>query len=227
MVCRSVKKVHDQIKASSTPNMPLIWSEFNASYANEPAVTDSSYMGPWMADTIRQCDGLVDVMSYWTFSDVFEEQGVVKTPFWGGFGLIAAGGFPKPAFNAFKLLHQLGTKRIDLDSDSALLTRRDDGTLVLAVWNYAPPEKIGSSKTVTLQFAGSKLKHALISQVDPGHGDVHALYEKMGSPKNPTVAQIAQLRKASELGPPESRGLKNGELTLTLPSYGLAVVEVK
>ena len=38
-------------------------------------------MGPWLADTIRQCDGLVDMMSYWTFSDVFEEQGVVKTAF--------------------------------------------------------------------------------------------------------------------------------------------------
>ena len=48
-------------------------------------------MGPWMADTIRQCDGLVDEMSYWTFSDVFEEQGVVKKPFYGGYGLIAAG----------------------------------------------------------------------------------------------------------------------------------------
>src|SRR5436853_2562447 len=31
MVCRAVKKVHDQIKASTMPNLPLIWSEFNAS----------------------------------------------------------------------------------------------------------------------------------------------------------------------------------------------------
>ena len=75
-------------------------------------MTDSTYMGPWMADTIRQCDGLVDMMSYWTFSDVFEEQGVVKQPFYGGFGLIAAGGIPKPAYNAFRLLHQLGDERM-------------------------------------------------------------------------------------------------------------------
>ena len=149
MVCRAVKKVHDQIKASSQPSLPLIWSEFNASYMNEPAVTDASYMGPWMADTIRQCDGLVDVMSYWSFSDVFEEQGVVKTPFYGGYGLIAADGIPKPAFNAFKLLHQLGDQRIELDSDSALLTRRKDGSLVLALWNYAPPEQPGAPYALT------------------------------------------------------------------------------
>src|SRR5258708_2799965 len=83
MVCRAVEKVHNQIKSSSMPNLPLIWSEFNASYKNEPEVTDSVYMGPWLSDTIRQCDGLVDVMAYWTLSDVFEEQGGVKTPSYG------------------------------------------------------------------------------------------------------------------------------------------------
>ena len=227
MVCRAVKKVHDQIKASPMPNLPLIWSEFNASYANEPPVTDTSYMGPWMADTIRQCDGLVDVMSYWTFSDVFEEQGVVKTPFYGGFGLIAEDGIPKPAFNAFKLLHQLGDQRIELDSDSALLTRKKDGSLVLAVWNYAPPEQAGTSKTVTLRFKNAKLTRVLISRVDPEHGDVHALYEKLGAPRYPTQAQIQQLKKAAELPAAEARALKNSDLTLTLPSYGLALIELK
>jgi xylan 1,4-beta-xylosidase len=227
MVCRAVRKVHDQIKASPRPDLPLIWSEFNASYFNEPAVTDASYMGPWMADTIRQCDGLVDVMSYWTFSDVFEEQGVVKTPFYGGFGLIAADGIPKPAFNAFKLLHKLGDQRIDLDSDSTLLTRRKDGSLVLAVWNYAPPEKAGAAKTVTVHFKGAQFKRAMISRVDPRHGDVHGFYEKMGAPAYPTKAQIDQLKKAAELPAPEIRAVKNGELQIELPSYGLALVEVK
>ena len=59
----------------------------------------------------------VNMMSYWTFSDVFEEQGVVKQPFYGGFGLIAEDGLPKPSFNAFKLLHQLGDQRIAVDSN--------------------------------------------------------------------------------------------------------------
>jgi xylan 1,4-beta-xylosidase len=226
-VCRAVKKVHDQINASVMPKLPLIWSEFNASYSSEPDVTDSTYMGPWLADTIRQCDGLVDIMSYWTFSDVFEEQGVIKTPFYGGFGLLAAGNIPKPAFGAFQLLHKLGDQRIALDSDSALLTRRKDGTLVLAVWNYAPPGPGGSSKTVTLQFKNLKMKHAAISRVDRDHGDVRPAYEKMGSPRYPAQAQIQQLRKVAELSTPETREIKEGKLTLTLPAQGLAVIEVK
>jgi xylan 1,4-beta-xylosidase len=231
MVCRAVRKVHDQIKASPMPQLPLIWTEFNASYMNEPDVTDSTYMGPWMADTIRQCDGLVDMMSYWTFSDVFEEQGVVKTPFYGGFGLIAVDDIPKPAFAAFKLLHELGEQRIAVESDSALLTRRKDGTLVLAVWNYAPPNSkegsAGNSKTVTLEFKGGKAKQAMISRVDGDHGDVRPLYAKMGSPRYPTPKQIEELRRAAALPSPEKRALKNGALTITLPPQGLAVIELK
>jgi len=227
MVCRAVKKVHDQIKSSTMPNLPLIWSEFNASYSNEPDVTDSSYMGPWLADTIRQCDGLVDEMSYWTFSDVFEEQGVVKIPFYGGFGLLAADDIPKPSFNAFKVLHELGNQRIELNSDSALVTRNQSGALVLAVWNYAPPEQVGSLKTVTVRLKNVKAKQAVVSLVDPDHGDVHKLYSQMGSPRYPTTAQIQQLQKAAELPAPASVKINNGEFTLTLPSYGLAVVQLK
>src|SRR5450756_2287123 len=32
MVCRAARKVHDQIQTSAKPQLPLIWSEFNASY---------------------------------------------------------------------------------------------------------------------------------------------------------------------------------------------------
>ncbi|MFZ0538825.1 MAG: glycosyl hydrolase family 39 [Candidatus Sulfotelmatobacter sp.] len=227
MVCRAVDKVHRQIKSSSMPDLPLIWSEFNASYKNETDVTDSIYMGPWMADTIRQCDGLVDIMSYWTFSDVFEEQGVVKMPFYGGYGLIAEDDIPKPAFNAFKLFHELGDERIQLDSDSALLTRRKDGTLVLAVWNYAPPEQSGSSNTITVRLKDSNTKHAYVSRVDAEHGDVHGAYEKMGSPRYPTQKQILELRRAAELPATEVDRIEHGEFTITLPSHGLAVIELK
>lgn len=227
MACRAVDKVHRQIKASSKPNLPLIWSEYNASYKNEPDVTDSTYMGPWLADTIRQCDGLVDIMSYWSFSDVFEEQGVVKTPFYGGYGLIAEDGIPKPAFNAFKVLHQLGEQRLALDSNAAIVTRRADGTLVLALWNYSPPGEAGAAQTFMLQFKKTRATHATISLVDHDHGDVRPAYAKMGSPQYPTKNQIEGLRKAADLPAPETRLLKNGELTLTLPAQGLAVIELK
>ena len=228
MVCRAVKKVHDQIKASALPSLPLIWSEFNASYKNEPEITDSTYMGPWMADTIRQCDGLVDEMSYWTFSDVFEEQGVVKQPFYGGYGLIAAGGIPKPSFSAFKLLHQLGHERIALNSDSALATRGSDGSLIVAAWNLVAPGQPGSSKSIRMQFKNlAGARHVSISRVDRDHGDPHGVYEKIGSPIYPTQTQLQTLRESVLHGAPDAQELRDGEFTLALPPNGLAVVTIK
>ena len=228
MVCRAVRKVSDQVKASAMPGLPIIWSEYNASYKNEPDVTDSTFMGPWLADTIRQCDGLVDMLSYWTFSDVFEEQGVVKQPFYGGYGLIAADDLPKPAFNAFKLLHRLGDQRIAQESNSALVTRRSDGALVIAVWNEYLPGERGESKLVTIKIKGfAGHDRALISRVDVKNGSLLEAYDAMGRPTYPTSKQIEELRRAAELPPPEIIGVQDGQLTLGLPAQGLALIELQ
>jgi xylan 1,4-beta-xylosidase len=222
-----VKKVHEQIAASAYPKMPLIWTEYNAAYDNETQVTDSAYMGPFLANTIRECDGLTEMMSYWTFSDVFEEQGVVKTPFYGGFGLLAERSIPKAAFNDFALLHHLGEVRLDVSSDSALVTRRKDGTLALAVWNLFLPEEAGASKTLTLRFKGAPAAgSARVTIVDKEHGSPLPAYEKMGRPESPTVAQIEALRKAAALPAAKMVPLKNGSITLTLEPHALALVEL-
>jgi xylan 1,4-beta-xylosidase len=227
MVCRAVNKVHQQIAASAYPHIPLLWTEYNAAYDNEPQVTDSAYMGPFLANTIRECDGLTEMMSYWTFSDVFEEQGVVKTPFYGGFGILAERSIPKPAFNDFALLHRLGDSRLDASSDSALVTQRKDGSLAIAVWNLFLPEETGSPKTVTLHFKGlSKTTSASVSIVDKEHGSPLALYQQLGAPPSPTPAQIAQLRKAAALPAPHTHPIANGSLTITLQPHALALVEI-
>jgi xylan 1,4-beta-xylosidase len=228
MVCRAVRKVHDQVAQSPLSNLPIIWSEYNASYKNETDVTDAVFMGPWIADTIRQCDGLVDTLSYWTFSDVFEEQGVVKEPFYGGFGLVAEDGLPKPSFNAFMLLHRLGNQRLANDSDSALVTRRSDGKLVIAIWNLFLPEDAGVPKTVTLAVQGRFGVHrARVYRLDATHGSLLAAYRAMGKPAYPTSQQVAELRQAGQLPPSELKSLVRGRLTLELPPQGLALIELE
>jgi xylan 1,4-beta-xylosidase len=228
MVCRAVNKVHDQIKSSAKPDLPLIWSEFNAVYDNQTKVTDSAFMGPWLADTIRQCDGLVDMMSYWSFSDVFEEQGVIRKPFYGGFGLLAEGGIPKPAFNAFKLLHRLGDQRIDVRSDSVLVTKRSDGSLVIALWNLSLPDDPGQPRNLVIQLKNLKgTRRAEISDVDPNHGSPLVAYHPMGDPVSPTAQQYADLKKASELPAPRVEQVKNGTITLILPPKSLFLVEIR
>jgi beta-xylosidase len=98
---------------------------------------------------------------------------------------------------------------------------------VLAVWNYAPPEQSGSPRTVTLQLKNTNEKRAYISRVDAEHGDVHHAYEKMGGPRYPTQKEIQELRRAADLPGPETERVDRGEITITLPSHGLAVIELK
>jgi xylan 1,4-beta-xylosidase len=228
MVCRAARKVHDQVKASARPNLPIFWSEYNASYMNEPDVTDALYMGPWLADTIRQCDGLGEAWSYWTFSDVFEEQGVVKQPFYGGFGLLAVGGLPKPSFHAFRLLHMLGDQRLPVSSDSALVTRRADGAMVIALWNLVAPGESGPPHSFKLHFLGlPRGRRAYLRRIDQDHGDVLPAYEKMGRPRYPTPAQREELLRAAAPAPAEVLPLRGGELSVVIPSSGLAVIEIK
>ncbi len=227
MVCRAARKVFDQMKASARPNLPIIFSEYNASYMNEPDVTDSIFMGPWLADTIRRCDGLVNILSYWTFSDVFDEQGVVKTPFYGGYGMIAEGGIPKPSFNAFRLLHLLGNERLALDSDSALVTRRKDGSLAIAVWNYSAPKETGLAERITLKLKNLSGAHqVMVYRLDGDHGNALVAYSAMGSPSDPTQKQYEELRKAAAISPPEVFKLNSSQINITLSPKALDLIEI-
>lgn len=238
MVCRAVDKVHREIQASPYPKLPLIFSEYNASYANLPNVTDTVFMGPWLANMIHACAGKVAMMSYWTFSDVFEEQGVVRTPFYGGFGLIAEDRIRKPSFNAFAMLHRLGHTRLPLESDSALATRGEDGSLVLALWNYAPPVAHGSTYTpgapngATRHF-DIRIRHlatgasATVWRLDAKHGNAVAAFDAMGRPAFPSRDQIAQLRAAGQLPNGQQVAVHDGHLTIDVPPQGLVVVGIQ
>ena len=227
MVALAVRKVYQQVQASARPHLPIIWSEYNAGF--DRVQLDSAYVGPWLANNIRLCTGLATEMSYWTFTDAFfEEGGVFRSVFSNGFGLIATGGIPKAAFNAFKILHLLGDQQLAVNSDFALLTRRSaDGCLVLAVWNYVPPQQRGQPKAVTIQLSKSAaaFQRAQIYLVDEDHGSPLKLWEAMDRPAFPSPRQQADLRKAAELPSPLTAKLTDRQMSLSLQPNALAVIE--
>jgi len=168
-------------------------------------------------------------MSYWTFSDVFEEFGVVKKPFYGGFGLIAAGNIPKASFNVFKLLHKLGETRILTNSESAILTKHPDGSLSAAVWNYAEPEDPGITKKIRVVLKGLKGNHTVkIYTVDRNHGSSLTAWEKMGQPAFPSREQQKVLIKAAELPAPEMIQLTGSKnyLDLNFMPHSLKLLDI-
>jgi xylan 1,4-beta-xylosidase len=224
MVCRAVHKVHDEILASAYPQLPLIISEFNATYTNS-GLTDTDYMGPWLAALASQCDGLTSMMSYWTFSDVFEEQGVPRRPLWGGYGLLTIGSVPKPAYNAFAMLHQLGHVRIPDEQPGVLITRRRDGNVAVALWNPFVDGQQRGTHTFVLQLTSPPFPtQAQVQILDAARGDLYAAYMQMGRPRYPTAAQYRQLRQAAQLPPPWQVPVKGGEVRVEVPASGLALV---
>jgi xylan 1,4-beta-xylosidase len=63
--------------------------------------------------------------------------------------------------------------------------------------------------------------------VDAEHGNVLKRYAAMGSPLDPTPAQVEQLNRETALPAPESTQLRDGKLELTLTPNTLALVKIQ
>ena len=224
-VCRAAANVHKDIASSALPQLPLLWTEWNV--AGTDGARDTTYVGPALADTVRQCDGLIEMMSFWTFSDVFEEQGPSAQPFDGMYGLRAYGGINKPSYYAFALLHKLGDMRLVSTAKNAIVTRTHDGSLAIAVWNIVDPGERGELKTVTLAVQGVPRDAPVeIERVDDEHGNVLPVYETIGSPRYPTPDQVAKMNAATVLPTPVLAHLQGGVLGLNLEPNALVIVRI-
>jgi xylan 1,4-beta-xylosidase len=224
-VCRAATKVRKEIQSSAMPSLPLFWTEWNVPGMKE--ARDTTYVGPALANTIRQCDGLVDMLSFWTFSDVFEENGPIRRPFEGHFGLRAKGGLNKPSFYAFSLLHRLGERRVANAAPNILVTRRGDGSLVLAVWNLVDPDRTGSPLHLRLAFNNLPANApGAISVIDDDHGNALAAYRTLGSPDYPTQEQVRKINAATALPAPQRFHLEGTRLDFDLQVNALALIEI-
>jgi len=225
-VCRAIGKVRGEIKASASPQLPLIWSEWNVQGMNESR--DTTFVGPALANTIRECDGLVDMLSFWVFSDVFEEGGPSPKPFEGQFGLRAKGGINKPSYYDYGLLHELGNERLANSSKNAIVTKSADGELAIAAWNLVDPDKSGKPESMIFHFANvGDDARVSVQRVDDDHGNVLKKYAAMGSPLDPTPAQVDELNRETALPATQEMQLKEGKLQLKLTPNTLVLIRVK
>jgi xylan 1,4-beta-xylosidase len=224
-VCRAAAKVRGEMKASAQPDLPLIWSEWNVQGTMN--ARDAIFVGPALANTVRQCDGLVNMLSFWTFSDVFEEGGPIAKPFEGMFGLRAKGGINKPSYYAYGLLHQLGETRLANASKDVIVTKTASGGLAIAAWNLVDPGKHGGSQVIDLAIRHVALDARVsIQRVDAERGNVLKAYAAIGEPLDPTPAQVEQLNRETALPLPEETRLQDGKLRLTLTPNALVLIEV-
>jgi xylan 1,4-beta-xylosidase len=109
------------------------------------------------------------------------------------------------------------------DETNSLVTKRGDRAIVAALWNYAEPGEKARPLVFRLKILHGSAAKYRVQFVDAAHANALAAWGAMGQPEWPTLSQIAALKKASALAPPEERRL--GE-PISIEPQGLALVTI-
>jgi xylan 1,4-beta-xylosidase len=186
-------------------------------------------------------------MSYWTYTDLFEEPGPPTAPFQGGFGLLNPQGIRKPAFFAYKYLHALQGESIKT-SDPQAMVATQDGNVAAVIWDFEQPEQKVSNRpfytklvpnhaAVPVQLQVTHLAPNAAYRVEvyrTGYraNDAYSAYIEMGMPKDLSVAQLARLRELTRDLPETDKVLQSGpdgtaELTVPMNSNDVVLVKLK
>lgn len=230
-----VRRVHKQIAASPFPHLPLYITEWSTSYTPVDPVHDSYISAAYILSKLNACQGLAQGMSYWTYSDLFEEAGPPPAAFYGGFGLISRDGIPKPAFFAYKYLHALEGDTIpSSDPQSMLATQGGNFTAVL--WDFEQPvQKMSDHPFYTkvlpdhpaapVELSVTHLNPNAVYRLEvhrTGYqaNDAYAAYLRMGAPKDLTQPQIAHLDYLTRDQPERDQTVRagqDGKIEISIP----------
>lgn len=222
-----VRRVRQQISASPFPHLPLYITEWSTSYTPRDSVHDSNISATYILSKLKACEGMAQGMSYWTYSDLFEEPGPPTSPFQGGFGLVNPEGIRKPAFFAYKYLHALqGDTLVTSDTQAMLSTK--DGNFAGVIWDFEQPEQKVSNRSFYTKVFPSHPAAAVqleLRRLAPNAtyrlevyrtgyhaNDAYTVYLEMGSPKVLTAAQIAHLNNLTR-DLPETEKLVHSDST--------------
>ena len=213
---------------------PLYYTEWSTSSNPFDELHDRSYAAAFIIKTVIEARGLVKGYSYWTFSDIFEENYFASIPFHGGFGLVNMHGIPKPAYRAYELLHRSGDQLLTVEGHHSTVdvwVTRKPGFLNILITNSALPRHPVKTETIRLDLQNIKtIKSAYIERIDDEDSNARSAWEKMGSPGDLSPQAVEALEIASTLVKHpfdiQIDGL-NSFFEITLPPQGTANVTLE
>lgn len=200
------------IAKSARPELPIYITEWSASYSPRDPVHDSHFSAPFILEQLRRTEA-VKSMSYWTFTDVFEENGPVPRPFHGGFGLINFQGIPKSAFWAYQFLATLGATELKNADASSYICKDDRGGVQVLIWDITHPTggKVSNQEyfftvrptekksdvEIRLQNLAPGSYQMTVQRIGFESNDPYSAYLKSGEPENLSRELVAQLQQTS------------------------------
>ncbi|MBW4359247.1 GH39 family glycosyl hydrolase [Flavobacterium taihuense] len=206
-----------QISSSTKPNLELHYTEWSSSYTPADPIHDSYHSAAYILQKLKQVGNAANSMSYWVFTDIFEEPGPRFTPFHGGFGLLNTQGIKKPAYFSYSFLNKLGETELQNADTSSWATKNAKGNVQVLFWDFTYtlqdatnnqqyyikdlPSK--SKGAVKIEVAGlQKGKYTLeIYKVGYKANDVFTDYLGMNKPNQLNLQQVSTLKQRNNGSP--------------------------
>ena len=215
-----VQRVRQQIADSAMPNLELHFTEWSASYTPADPIHDSYHSAAYILDKLKKSRDAAQSMSYWTFTDIFEEPGPRWEAFHGGFGLINYQDINKPSFYAYQFLNRLGPTELKNNDPSSWICADPSGGVQALIWDFTnthPGRKVHNQEfykrdlpsqpkyNITLELSHlPKRKYTLkLYKVGYRVNDAYATYRDLGAPPQLTRAQVAEIKSKNSGAPLE------------------------
>lgn len=218
-----------EIAGSPMPGLELHYTEWSASYTPADPIHDSYHEAAYVLNKLKQVGNAANSMSYWVFTDIFEEAGPRFTPFHGGFGMLNTQGINKPVFYAYQFMNRMGNIELANNDSSSWVCTDSTKNIQALVWDYTnthPGDSV-NNQAYYIRDLPSKSKGKLkinIANVPDGSyaieiykagyrsNDAYSTYLSMGKPSQLSLQQVEQIKKQND-GSPVSKEIivvKNG-----------------
>jgi xylan 1,4-beta-xylosidase len=217
-VSGDVLQSRKEIASSAKPNLELHYTEWSASYTPADPIHDSYHEAAYVLQKLKQVGSVANSMSYWVFTDIFEEAGPRSTPFHGGFGLLTLQGINKPVFYSYQFLNRLGNIELQNNDPSSWICRDSLGGVQALMWDFTnthPGDSV-NNQVYYIKDLPSKPKPKLklnIANMPEGRyaleayrvgyrsNDAHTSYISMGRPAQLSKQEVEQIKRLNDGSP--------------------------
>lgn len=213
-----------QISSSDKPNLELHYTEWSSSYTPADPFHDSYHSAAYILQKLKQVGNAANSMSYWVFTDVFEEPGPRFTPFHGGFGLMNTQGIKKASYFSYAFLNKLGAKELQNTDTSSWATKNAKGDVQVLLWDftYTLPDSTNNQQyyikdlpsrpkgSVKVQVTGLQKGTYKLEIFKVGYkvNDVYTDYLAMNKPNQLTKQQVNTLKQQNNGAPISTETVK-------------------
>jgi len=217
-------KSRKEITNSAKPDLELHITEWSASYSPSDPVHDSYHSAAYVLQKLKQVGHAAQSMSYWVFTDIFEEAKPRFKPFHGGDGLLTIQGIEKPVFYIYQFLNRLENIELENNDFASWACKHNDGDIQILAWDYTYtlPDNL-NNKDYYIRDLPSKPKNKLkinIADLPEGNysleiykvgyrsNDAYTTFYDLGRPDQLSEKQVEQIKKLNDGSPFYSKIIK-------------------